>query len=306
MEPRRIETVPRLGIAIVHFHAEALLADCLAHLRASSLADFRVHLVDCGSRAGLRAVVGDDPRVRLIEPGRNLGFAVAANLAFAGFPAGTPWLLSLNPDVLVEADTLETLLAALAADPALGAATCRLDLPSGAIDPACRRGDPTLVGALAYYAGLGRLLPAGWGAGRYHLVHLDATQPHRIDSGTGAFLMLRRAALDACGGGFDEAFFLYGEDLDLCRRIRAAGFDILYTPAARATHVKGSGRPRSLHATWHFQRAMWTYYRRWGRFRRNPLVLATLLAALLVLGLAQALRHGARRLLPVPAEAKRR
>jgi GT2 family glycosyltransferase len=295
----RTESAPRLGIAIVHFHAEALLAECLARLRASTLADYRVHLVDCGSRAGLQALIGDDPRVQLIEPGRNLGFAAAANLAFARFPAATPWLLSLNPDVLVEPDTLGGVLAALASDPTLGAATCRLLLPSGAIDPACRRADPTLGSALLHYSRLQRFIPHRVRHGRYHLSQFDATRPHPIDSGTGAFLMLRREALLAAGGGFDEAFFLYGEDLDLCRRIRAAGFGILYTPVVRATHVKGSGRPRSLRAIWHFHHAMWIYYRKWGRFRRNPLVLAPLPAVLMLLGVAQALRHAGRRLLSV-------
>jgi GT2 family glycosyltransferase len=86
-------------------------------------------------------------------------------------------------------------------------------------------------------------------------------------------------------------FFLYGEDLELCRRLRESGSTVLYWPVAAALHVKGSGRIRTLGTTLHFYRAMWIYYRKWGRSRRNPVVLAPLLLGLVTLATAEAVRN---------------
>ncbi len=89
---------------------------------------------------------------------------------------------------------------------------------------------------------------------------------------------------------FDERFFLYGEDLDLCRRVRNAGWKVFNEPAVWATHVKGSGRIRRAVTTMHFYHAMWIYYRKWGLFRSNPLVLAPLAVAILFMGLLELAR----------------
>jgi GT2 family glycosyltransferase len=80
---------------------------------------------------------------------------------------------------------------------------------------------------------------------------------------------------------------LYGEDLDLCRRIRMAGYRILYWPEVTALHVKGSGRTRDAVTTVHFYKAMWTYYRKWGRFKHNPVVLVPLVLAIGALGVVE-------------------
>lgn len=274
---------PRLGIAIVHFRAEDLLAQCLDRLRNSLMVDFAVCVVDCGSRSDISPLLPDE-RFELLDPGANRGFAAGSNLAFAQLPGDCPWLLTLNPDVMVEPETLGRVLDELDADPVLGAMTCRLELPSGRIDKACRRSEPKVLNALAKLIGLQAIFPRCRCFGGYNLSDASAESAHDIDSGSGAFLMLRRSALTAAGGGFDERFFLYGEDLDLCRRVRQAGYRLRYIPTARALHIKGSGRVRSLSATFHFYRAMWLYYRKWGRQGHNPLVLAPLAMGLLVLG----------------------
>lgn len=283
--------MPRIGIAIVHYQAETLLAECLRRLQASEMADFLVCVVDCGSREGLHRLVPADRRFQIADPGENIGFAAGTNLAFDRLGEGTGLLLSLNPDVLVEPDTIGQVVRELEADPGVGAVTCQLLLPSGSIDPACRRSDPTPFTALSKLLGLQKLFPNSQLFGRYNLTWLDPAAPHEIGSGTGAFLLIRREALRAAGGKLDERFFLYGEDLDLCRRIRQAGYRIVYTPSARATHVKGSGRVRPPHATVQFYKAMWTYYRKWGRFRSNPLVLVPLFMALMGLGTLEGLRN---------------
>ena len=286
----------RVAVAIVHYRAEELCAECVQRLRASTLDDWRAVIVDNGSTVPLLGVDGD-PRIRVELPGRNLGYARGVNLALDRLPASTQYVLLLNADVLVEPETLEGVLDAMEERPDVGAATCSLLLPTGDIDPACRRSEPTAVTALAKQLGISRLLPHSRVFGRYNLTYLDASEAHEIDSGTGAFLLLRRRALDDVGGQLDDRFFLYGEDLDLCRRIRQAGYRILYRPEVTALHVKGSGRIRDARSTRHFYRAMWIYYRKWGRFRSNPLVLTGLAGGLLVLGSTELARNAIRRTL---------
>lgn len=289
--------MPCLGISIVHYYAEELLAQCLSRLQASDITDYQVCIVDCGSRDGLDRLVQMDERFHLLSPERNIGFAAGTNLAFEKFPDEIRLLLSLNPDVLVEPDTISRVCQQLEADPQLGAITCKLILPSRTLDPACRRSAPTIFTSLSKQLGLQRLFPRSRFFGKYNLTYLDSTRPHEIDSGTGAFLLLRREALRAAGGKLDERFFLYGEDLDLCLRIRQAGYRIRYTPDTWAMHVKGSGRIRSFPTTLQFYKAMWIYYRKWGRYRSNPLVLSLLGMALILLGTSEGLCNSIRKLI---------
>jgi GT2 family glycosyltransferase len=285
---------PRIAVALVHYHSEALLRRCLRRLCRSAEAAFDAVVVDNGSVSALDWVPALDRRLRLVSGGRNLGFSAGVNLALRSLSPSAPFVLLLNPDVLIEPDTLPVVAAALEEDGALGAATCRLVLPSGEMDPACRRADPDLISALGKQTGLRRLWPRWRRLTRYHLDHLDPDTPHRVGAASGAFLMLRRDALDRVGG-LDERYFLYGEDLDLCRTLRGSGWEIGYVPAARATHVKGSGRIRSLATTRHFYEAMWIYYRKWGTHRDNPLVLGPLALGVTGLGLLEAARNEWRR-----------
>ena len=273
----------RLAIAVVHYRAEDMLRRCVEALTASTFDDFELMVADNGSASHLDWVERCDPRCRVVSGGSNLGFAAATNLALAGL-AASELVLLLNPDVFVEPGTLAELVALLEREPDVGAATCKLVRLNGDLDAACRRSDPTLLSAAAKHLGLQALFPHSRVFGRYNLTYLDPQAACDIDSGTAAFLLMRRAALVAAGGRLDESFFLYGEDLDLCRRIRQAGYRIRYWPRARAVHVKGSGRPRGPRATLEFHRAMWIYYRKWGTFRRNGLVLVPLLGAITALG----------------------
>ena len=283
-----------VGVVIVHFHAERLLARCIESLQQSSMRAFQVVVVDNGSAEDLSWVEGDR-RFRLVRNGSNAGFAAATNAGLERLPESIPFVLSLNPDVVLQPDTLAEMVQVMQSNEALGAATCRLLLPSGEIDPACRRSEPTVWSSLCKQLGLSRLAHGSRIFGSYNLNHLDSTRPHPIDAGTCAFLLIRSRALVECGGGLDERFFLYGEDLDLCRRLREAGYPLLYWPEVSAVHYKGSQRVRSATVTAHFYRAMWLYYRKWGRFRSNPLVLGSLLLAIVGLASVELVRNEVKR-----------
>jgi GT2 family glycosyltransferase len=172
------------------------------------------------------------------------------------------FLLVLNPDCFVEPASIAVLAAALDGDPALGFTGPRIDLESGRPDHACLRNDPDPIGALLYFSRLPRLLRRP-SLNRYSLAHADYDAEQDLQAGTAACLMVRGADFGAVGG-FDEAFFMYGEDLDLCRRLRAAGHLGRYVPRARALHLKGeASRKQSGRMLVEFHRAMWTYYRKY-------------------------------------------
>jgi N-acetylglucosaminyl-diphospho-decaprenol L-rhamnosyltransferase len=281
--PAASADAPTLAIAVVHYHADDMLRRCVNALAASTLRAFEVCVVDNGSADGVAWAAKADPRVQVVALGQNLGFAAGTNLALRHLSQDTAYIALLNPDVFVEPTTLARAVAAFD-DPSIGVVTGKLVRLDGDIDHACRRSEPDLLSGLARELGLDRLFPKSRRLGAYAMTYADPDQPRDVDSGSAAFLVIRRALLEHIGPCLDERFFLYGEDLDLCRRARNAGYRVVYRPEVRAVHVKGSGRVRDVHATVRFYHAMWIYYRKWGRHRRNPLVLAPLAAALVGLG----------------------
>ena len=134
--------------------------------------------------------------------------------------------------------------------------------PTASLDKACRRGFPTPAVALYHFLYLDRLFPTSPRFGRYNVTYLDPDQPAEVDSLVGAFMLLRREALEQAGL-FDEAFFMYGEDLDLCYRIRQHGWKIWYQPGTVVLHHKGaSSKQNSAKANYEFYRAMLLFHRK--------------------------------------------
>jgi len=208
------------------------------------------------------------PGVRLLRLDRNLGFGRAVNRGAAGggAPAGDAAddgaaLLVLNPDAELRPGALAAMCAALDADPRRGAVSPRIDRPDGSLDLACRRSFPSPAVALFRLSGLSRLFPRQPRLAAYNRTDRAVDQAEAIDSGSGACLLVRRTAWDRVRG-FDPAYFMYGEDLDLCWRLRAAGYTVWYAPQARVLHRKGgSSRQRVVPMLWRFHGSMWRFYR---------------------------------------------
>lgn len=244
---------------IVSYRCAGLLRECLASLRlAEPPADggLSVHVVDNASRDGtaemVRSEFGD---VDLVVNASNAGFAAASN---AGIRRGrAPFVCVLNPDTRLEPETLRTLVAALEAEPRAAAAGPLLTTPDGGLDHAAKRSFPTVRGALAYFTRLDRVLP---GERQYTAPAVDGGPVEAIN---GAFMLIRRSALDQVGL-FDEGYWMYMEDLDLCYRFQQAGFLVLFEPRARASHLKGGSagehRPARLNAAFHY--GMYRFYRK--------------------------------------------
>ena len=240
------------GIAaiVVAFNSEETLDECLTRLRAAEdVAEIRV--VDNDSRDGSLDIVQRhalaDPRLRFIANPDNPGFAVACNQGAAETHA--PWLAFVNPDCFVEADTLRRMQAhALRADGGLIGAD--LVDEAGVRDVAARRRDPDFAAMLR-------------DPSRARLdVELDAAQPlQAVDAVSGALMLMLRGLFERIGG-FDAGYRLHAEDLDLCRRARAAGATVACANNVRVLHVRGvSSRSRPLFVEWHKHRGLWRYYR---------------------------------------------
>jgi GT2 family glycosyltransferase len=136
------------------------------------------------------------------------------------------------------------MIAFMDANPDVGAAGPRLERADGSLDKACRRSFPTPLVSFYHFSGLGKLFPNSRRFGRYNLTYLDPAVQADVDALVGAFMMMRAEALEQAGL-LDEAFFMYGEDIDLCYRIKARGWRVVYQPAVTVLHLKGAASRRS-------------------------------------------------------------
>ncbi|MGH7609273.1 MAG: glycosyltransferase family 2 protein [Candidatus Dormibacteria bacterium] len=245
---------------ICTFRSRADIEGAINSCLDSGLVPGQLTVVDNGSGDGTADLVrARFPTVALLALEHNRGFARANNLAARDRPGEA--LLLLNPDARLAPGALAAMLAALAQDPRRGAISPRIDRPDGTLDRACRRAFPTPLRAFWRLGGMSRLRPGSPRFGAYNLEHLPVDRALEIDSGSGACLLLRRSVWDALGG-FDEGFFMYGEDLDLCWRIHTLGFKVWYEPRARVVHAKGrSSGQRALPMLVAFHRSMWRFYR---------------------------------------------
>jgi GT2 family glycosyltransferase len=250
---------PILDVVIVAYRSRELLRRCLASLREfPASGGMSVSVIDNASGDGTVEMVRRDfPEAHLVPSQRNLGFSAASNIGIR--QSGAPFVLCLNPDTRVTAGSLDGLLELMTAHPEVGICGCRLQLEDGTLDHAAKRSFPTPLSSLGHFLGVGRLRSSG------PLAAYRAPDVSRgpVDAVNGAFMLCRRAALDRVGL-FDEGFWMYMEDLDLCYRFARAGWVTWYEPTVTVTHVKAgtSGPLRSLRLNYAFHYGMYRFYRK--------------------------------------------
>ena len=246
-----------VDVVVVAHDSGAVLRDCVERVLAQPGLR-RLVVVDNGSRDGAIERLPPDARLAVMRNQDNPGFAVACNQGAAAGDA--PWILFLNPDCLLAPDTLALLLARATTAPTAAMLGADVRDAAGRPERAARRRDPTLSRSLAQLAGLARLALA---EGLY--IDPDPAQPlHAVDAVSGALMLVRRE-LCAALGGFDEGYRLHCEDLDLCRRARAAGAVVAVAEGVPVVHLKGSSsRRRPLFVAWHKARGMARYRRKFG------------------------------------------
>ncbi|HEY5159828.1 MAG TPA: glycosyltransferase family 2 protein [Gaiellaceae bacterium] len=286
---------PALDVVIVAYRSQELLRDCLSSLRAFPPArGAHIWVVDNASGDGTAEMVSREfPEVELIASTENLGFSRANNLAIKRGKA--PYVLALNPDTRITEGVLDQLLELMESNAKIGISGCRLELPDGTFDHAARRSFPTPIGALAHFTGVGRSRRAPAKLAQYRAPTVESGP---VDAVNGAFMLMRRKALDEVGL-FDEGYWMYMEDLDLCYRFAQAGWLTWYDPDANVIHIKAgsSGQYRSLRLNYAFHYGMFRFYRKHYAPNANFLV-----RPVIYLGIASklgvsVLRNAGRRLL---------
>ncbi|WP_372009574.1 glycosyltransferase family 2 protein [Paenibacillus chitinolyticus] len=251
-----------LSIIIVSFNTRQITLNCLQSIYSSIVGyTFEVFLVDNSSTDGTTtAVMNTFPKVRIIKNKTNVGFSRANNQGIK--EADGRYILLLNSDTILKRDTLQIMLDFMQASPEVGASGCKVVLPNGTLDKACKRGFPTPSASFYYAFGIARLFPDIPRFNGYQLSHLNPDEEYPVDCLVGAFMLVRRETIDEVGL-LDEEFFMYGEDVDWCYRIKQAGWQIYYYPRTEITHYKGaSSRRKPFKIIYEFHRAMFLFHRK--------------------------------------------
>jgi len=250
-----------LSILIVNYNTRELTLAAIRSVYAS-VTDYRyeVILIDNHSSDGsVEAIRRTYPQVKLIMNAENVGFARANNQGIR--QASGRYILLLNSDTVIQPDTLDIMLDFMDRHPKVGASGCKVVLPDGSLDKACRRGFPTPSASFYYIMGLSKLFPHVPRFNQYQLGYLDPDEEYPVDSLVGAFMLVRREAIDQAGL-LDESFFMYGEDIDWCYRLKQAGWQIYY-PKTSIIHYKGAGKKyKPPRIVYEFHRAMILFHRK--------------------------------------------
>lgn len=246
----------KLSIVIVNYNVRYFLEQCLLSVRkAVEGMQAEIFVVDNASSDGSVDMVREQfPEATLIANKNNSGFSKANNQAIR--MAKGEYVLLLNPDTVVEEDTFHKVCRFMDEHPDAGGLGVYMIDGKGNYLPESKRGLPTPAVAFYKISGLSALFPQSKTFGRYHLGYLDKNHTHAIDVLSGAFMLLRKSALDKVGL-LDEDYFMYGEDIDLSYRIIKGGFKNYYFPDTRIIHYKGeSTKKSSVNYVFVFYRAM--------------------------------------------------
>ncbi|MEW5944762.1 MAG: glycosyltransferase family 2 protein [bacterium] len=259
------------SIIIVNYNSGDSLAELLDSLATETRDDTEVIVVDNHSAdESLKTISQRGAAIRAVLNDENLGFARAVNQGIAASMGKL--ILLLNPDVVVSAGALREIENATLQDPSVGISGGKILGADGRLQLACRRGFPTPWVSFCRLSGLSFLFPGSGLFARYNLTYLNENEMTPVDAVSGSFMMIRRELLDRIGL-FDEDFFLYAEDLDICYRAKKAGWTVRYVPSAVVVHKKGVCASKNpVRASYEFYNTMWTFHRK-HFMRSTPFVL---------------------------------
>src|SRR2546421_13027212 len=250
---------PVVSALVVSRNAKDELLRCLKTFFASADVPVEAVVVDNDSSDGSPAAVADEfPQATVLVQSKNLGYGRAANIGLERCQGR--FVLLLSPQVVLDPQCVGRLADFLLTRPDAGAVGPRLMLPDGRLDPEARRAFPIPSTLFYQTVGLSKLFPKSPRFGRHNMGHLPESDVHEMDAGSAACLMLRLSALDRVGF-FDPRYFMFGEDLDLCYRLKLGGWKLFYLPSASASHHKGAAvRQAESRMLYERHRAMWSYH----------------------------------------------
>ena len=253
--PKNRTSYIMLSVIIVNYNVKYFLEQCLYSVqRAMEGVEGEIIVVDNHSTDGSIAYLQPAfPGVRFIANTENLGFSKANNQGWRS--AKGEYILFLNPDTILPEGCLRQSLAVFAQQPRTGALGIHMVDGSGRYLPESKRGTPTPAVSFYKLSGLIRLFPRSRVFAQYYMGHLSANESHTVEVLAGAYMMVRRNILEATGG-FDERFFMYGEDVDLSYRIRQQGYDNYYLATSGIIHFKGESTKKDAKYVALFYKAM--------------------------------------------------
>jgi GT2 family glycosyltransferase len=227
-----------LSVVIVNYNTREELRHCLSSIFDSKQnMAFEVWVVDNNSSDfSAEMVEAEFPFVRLIRNRNNTGFAVANNMAIKQIDS--KFMLLLNPDTIVFDEVFDKTTEFMRDRPRVGMVTCKLVKADGTLDLACRRSFPSAFDGFCRATGLSGLFPTSRLFARYNVTYLDEDETNEVNAINGAFMMVRREAIEEVGL-LDEDYFMYMEDLDWCYRFKKKGWKIYYLPNSTVVHLKG-------------------------------------------------------------------
>lgn len=290
--------IPRVSIVIVNWKTPKLLADCLVSIAADrGSAGFEIWVVDNNSQdESLDMLAECFPQVHVIANAENVGFPRACNQAIA--KATGQYVLLLNPDTVVVGNAISDLADFMDSRGQVGAAGPKILNSDGSLQLACRRAFPDPVAAFFRVTYLSRLFPRHRQFARYNMTYKDPDELLPVDGLSGSCMMVSAAAIKAAGL-LDPEWFMYGEELDWCWRIKQKGFAIYYFPQAVIYHFHGaSSRLAPVKATISLHHGLFLFYRKhlaaryWAPF--NWLVYGAIWLRAIIFALAA----GVRKLVP--------
>ena len=246
----------KLSIVIVNYNVRYFLEQTLLSVYKSVVDfEYEIFVVDNHSRDdSLKLLAQKFPEVNVIANQENVGFSKANNQAIV--QAKGEYILLLNPDTIVQEDTLMKCVNKMDSDTTIGGLGIKMYDGAGKFLPESKRGFPSPMAAFAKMSGLSKLFPRSKLFGQYHLTYLNQNETNEIDVLSGAFMLLRKSVLDKVGL-LDEDYFMYGEDIDLSYRIKKAGFKNVYFADSSIIHFKGeSTKKGSLNYIKVFYKAM--------------------------------------------------
>lgn len=234
-----------ISVVIVNYKVPECLLDTLRSLREADLYEkIEIIVVDNASEDDShKLVTAEFPNVNWIQLKYNIGFGKASNIGVRN--ANGKYVLLLNPDTVIAKNTLSVSLKFMDSHPEVGLTGPKILNPNGTLQASCRRSFVTPSVAFYHFSGLSQLFPKSRRFGKYNLTYMDPNVAAKVDAVSGSFMFLPKKLFDEIGG-FDEQFFMYGEDLDLCWRIREKGYEIWYNPQTQIVHRKGQSSSKNI------------------------------------------------------------
>lgn len=227
-----------ISVIIVNYNVKHFLEQCLFSVQAA-LKNIQGEIIvidNASSDDSINYLQPKFPLIKFVANTENTGFGKACNQGFT--LSSGQYILFLNPDTIVPADCFEKCISFLHSHTDAGALGVKMLDGDGKFLKESKRAFPSLSTSLFKISGLASLFPHSKIFAKYYLGHLDSTKNHEVDVLAGAFMLIKRNVLELTSG-FDEAFFMYGEDIDLSYRIQKAGFKNYYFSDTQITHFKG-------------------------------------------------------------------